>query len=317
MTSTESITESIILGPEIVIKSPALINHMIPCGNKIICGMCAESVQLFDIPTCKFTYKLKATGYTDVICCSSAENRIICGYKIMKVFDMDTMKILQSIKVKVPAFSGQIMSITITDSPISGESIIISSTNGVINMHNLNTGELVGKLNNPTEYLKHTLITLFNGSPNNSNYLLAVYNNRIGGEFNIDIIDIATNKCIRTLKGHTNRILNVLTSNNGQFLVSCSWDTTIKIWDTTSWECISTLTCNQSYITIFISPDDKLLISSVAKKIMIWDTTTGQCIKTILDEGIISFRPAIIVNNMIIYGTTEQRIKLIPFTISA
>lgn len=327
MTSIAPSTESLILGTKTIINSPAIIKHMIHCGDKIICGMYGDSIQIYDIQTRKFTHKFKATSHSDGICYSPFENIIICGDLRMRIFDINTRNLLKTLKINSPYGLNGVRSITITDSPISGDKIIISSTDEIISIHDLNTYELVGRLDNTKAYLKHTLI--IRPVHPGSNYLLAIFDDCPYREYkvdniyfksksDIDIIDIADNKCIKTLKGHNNRILNVLASSNGRFLVSCSWDTTIKIWDTTSWECIKTLQCNTSYIKIFISQDDKLLISLVNGKIMIWNISTGHCIKTILDQDIEdqdieSMGHVIIIDNMIVYSTSKKQIKFIPF----
>lgn len=320
MASTESILESITLGQEIVIKSPDIIKLLVPSDDKIICGMCSESVQLFHIPTQKFTTKLRATTHVNTIACYGTnqghpEKQIICGGANIRIYDMNTGKLKTTIKSRTKTGDNDISSVSVATNPVSGEPIILSSANDdVIYMWDLNTGQLVSKLENFKQYLKATLITrngLISGTRSD---LLAIYNSF--GKYDIDIIDIAANKCIQTLEGHTNKIIDVRATNNGRLLISSSWDNTIKIWDTTSWECIRTLTGHNSYInSIFISPDDKLLVSSDKRRINIWDIESGRCIKTIMDEWIRDC-PAIIHDNMIIYGTHQQRIKLIPYTTS-
>lgn len=326
MNSTETVPESgtetgqksISLGQEIVIKSPDIIKLLVPSDDKIICGMFSESVQLFDIPAQKFTTKLRATTHVNAIACYGtnqeyAEKQIICGGANIRIYDMNTGKLKTTIKSRTKTGDNDIKSMNIATNLVSGEPIIISSSNDdVIYMWDLNTGQLVSQLENPKQYLKATLITRNELITGTRNDLLAIYQSY--GEYTIDIIDIAANKCIRTLEGHTNKITDVRSSNNGRFLISSSWDKTIKIWDTTCWECIRTLTGHKSDInSISISLDDKLLVSSDKRRINIWDIESGRCIKTIVDEWIRNC-PAIIHDNMIIYGTEQQRIKLIPYT---
>ena len=45
--------------------------------------------------------------------------------------------------------------------------------------------------------------------------------------------------CINTLEGHTGSVYHAIIFKNQ--LISCSYDYTIKIWDTKTWDCLKTL----------------------------------------------------------------------------
>ena len=45
---------------------------------------------------------------------------------------------------------------------------------------------------------------------------------------------------IRTFKGHTGSVYSVAISPNGKYIVSGSWDKTIKLWDINTGELIRT-----------------------------------------------------------------------------
>ena len=62
----------------------------------------------------------------------------------------------------------------------------------------------------------------------------------------IKIWDVRTGELIKTLKGHTNRVVSVAFTPDDNFLVSGCYDETIKIWDIKTGECIKTLS-NKPY----------------------------------------------------------------------
>lgn len=309
------VTCTLILNTPISVKSPDIIKHMLidTSCKTIICGMSFESTQLFDFINLKFTTKMKASTMTNTICIH--ETHVLCGGKNdIKIYDKSNGKIVSKIKHKCVTGDDNVYSVIVcNNSYIHNHSpIILSSSNdNIINMWDFNTGKNIGNLNNPKQHPRSTLLNITNNS--GPTELLVLYN--AINDYGIDIIDIATNKYIRTLEGHTAKITCVQASNNGQLLISSSRDKTIKLWNTTTWNCIKTLSGHKSHInSIFVSPDNKLLSSTDTQHIHIWDIQTGECLKTITDNEI-NDCPAIIIENMIIYGTITQKIKLIPFTI--
>lgn len=88
--------------------------------------------------------------------------------------------------------------------------------------------------------------------------------------------------------GHHGAISCILSLDNG-YIASGSNDSTIKIWDPNTGECIQTLEGHSSPVKcLTILPDAKLVSGSYDKTIKIWDTKSGKCTKTLKEhhEGI-------------------------------
>jgi WD40 repeat protein len=69
---------------------------------------------------------------------------------------------------------------------------------------------------------------------------------------------------------------------NGQ-LVSGSGDKTIKLWNTSTGECLSTLIGHSSYVQCLDSTEnDHLISSSFDRTLKLWNTLTGECLRTIV-----------------------------------
>ncbi|MEH2159652.1 MAG: WD40 repeat domain-containing protein, partial [Nostoc sp.] len=88
---------------------------------------------------------------------------------------------------------------------------------------------------------------------------------------------------VNTLEGHSNVVISVAYSPNGQQLASASDDKTIKIWDVSSGQLLKTLTGHSSeVISVAYSPNGQQLASaSYDKTIKIWDVSSGQLLKTL------------------------------------
>jgi WD40 repeat protein len=60
-------------------------------------------------------------------------------------------------------------------------------------------------------------------------------------------------------------------------------DTTVKVWETTNWECIQTLSGHRGWImSLAFSPDrqHELITGSCDRTIKRWNLTTGECLGT-------------------------------------
>ncbi|KAM0259857.1 hypothetical protein ACHAQJ_003101 [Trichoderma viride] len=98
-----------------------------------------------------------------------------------------------------------------------------------------------------------------------------------------------TGRCsIRTFKGHENGVTCLQFDHN--ILATGSYDTTIKIWNVETGECIRTLRGHTSTIRTLQFDDAKLISGSFDKTIKIWNWHTGECISTLQGhtDGVLS-----------------------------
>ncbi|MHB9295703.1 putative serine/threonine-protein kinase PkwA [Pillotina sp. SPG140] len=77
---------------------------------------------------------------------------------------------------------------------------------------------------------------------------------------------------MRTLRGHQGSVRSVAYSPDERFIVSGSFDNTVKIWDAKSGRNLRTLTGHTSWVnSVAYSPDGRRIVSgSLDKTIKIW-----------------------------------------------
>jgi WD40 repeat protein len=95
-----------------------------------------------------------------------------------------------------------------------------------------------------------------------------------------DLLDL--DRPLLTLRGHQSWIFSVAWHPDGQKLISCSEDLTLKLWDIRTGQCLHTLVGHQKPIwSVVWSPDGQSLASSSSDcSIKIWNAQTGDCLHT-------------------------------------
>ncbi|MEI6380720.1 MAG: WD40 repeat domain-containing protein, partial [Cyanobacteriota bacterium ELA615] len=134
-----------------------------------------------------------------------------------------------------------------------------------------------------------------------------------GSDYTINIWDINTGECLKTLEGHTHVIWSVAITPDGQSIVSGSYDNTIKIWDINTGACIKTLEGHKNSVSsVVITPDGQYIVSgSYDNTIKIWDINTGTCIKTLEGHTDTIWSAAITPDGQyIVSGSDDKTIKI-------
>ena len=78
---------------------------------------------------------------------------------------------------------------------------------------------------------------------------------------------------MKTLQGHEHEVSSVEFLAGGDFLVSCSRDQTIKLWDTTSGYCVSTVRGHSDWVRRVTANNKGTLLASGSKdeSVIIWN----------------------------------------------
>ncbi|ETO22862.1 hypothetical protein RFI_14330 [Reticulomyxa filosa] len=101
---------------------------------------------------------------------------------------------------------------------------------------------------------------------------------------------------IRTYIGHRSEVTNLEMRPHGDYLVSCSSDRNVKLWDNRDKSCIMTFKSHQSTVNcVTFSPDAKWIASGDSNGVTkIWDISSGKPIHEFHDQhsiGVILYHP--------------------------
>jgi hypothetical protein len=85
--------------------------------------------------------------------------------------------------------------------------------------------------------------------------------------------------CRSVLEGHTDGVLAVVFSPDGQLVASASYDNTARVWEAATGSCRSVLKGHTSWVVaIVFSPDGQLVASaSHDNTVQVWEAATGSC----------------------------------------
>lgn len=104
----------------------------------------------------------------------------------------------------------------------------------------------------------------------------------VGGDKTVQIWDMETGRCLRTLKGHTGEVWSVVWSADQRQALSGALDNTVRLWDVETGRCLHVLKSdNSSSIrTVALSGDQRRALSGHGNNIMrLWDIETERCLR--------------------------------------
>jgi eukaryotic-like serine/threonine-protein kinase len=98
----------------------------------------------------------------------------------------------------------------------------------------------------------------------------------------IQIFDVATQRRIQSLTGHTDVVHALAWSHNGRYIASGSYDGTVRVWNASSGKLLLIYSKhNAEVLALSWSPDDSRIISSAfPSPTYIWASDTGQTLLT-------------------------------------
>lgn len=86
---------------------------------------------------------------------------------------------------------------------------------------------------------------------------------------------------VRTFKGHEDAITTVVVTADGRFAISGSRDTTLRLWDLTTGQCLRIFKGHkQAVLDAVITPDNRFVVSGSADATLrLWDLSTAKCFR--------------------------------------
>ena len=139
--------------------------------------------------------------------------------------------------------------------------ILCGTSDNLVNLYEINS-------------LNYDFIFSFIGHTLWVNCLTKINNNYFASASNdtkIKIWDYFNKKCIKTLEGHDDCILSIITLKQSNYLCSGAADLTIRIWDWEKKKCLFVLKGHEKWVKCVIQLDNEIIVSgSDDKTIKLW-----------------------------------------------
>lgn len=102
----------------------------------------------------------------------------------------------------------------------------------------------------------------------------------------LKVWELATGKCLHTMKGHTSVVRSVALTSDAGRAVSGSEDQTLKVWELVTGKCLHTLIGHTSWISsLAVTPNGRWALSGSGDGMLkVWDLTTGRCLHTMREN---------------------------------
>ena len=100
-----------------------------------------------------------------------------------------------------------------------------------------------------------------------------------GGDRAVRLWDIETGRCLRILRGHTDKVWSVEWSADKRFALSGGADKTVRLWDVETGCCLRVLERHKAGVYSAVWSADQKLVLSGSQDIRLWDAETGNCLR--------------------------------------
>lgn len=257
-----------------IAKHDILAVTFLPNTRYAIAGCADNTLRLLDLAQKTLVRKLEGhTKEVNSIAFFDRGNKVLSGSSdgLIKTWDIETGKCLTTME----GHGDRVLSVSIS----SDEQFVLSAgRDTTIRLWNLETGRCLRILKSQVNRINCVVF-----SPDDQYCYSCCADS-------INIWDIRKALLIKKLTGHTDMIQNLSVSHDNRFLVSGSWDKTLRIWETVSGKTISVLKGHRDRVlSVAFSHNSKFVISAGADcTVKLWEFATGRVLRTLTGhQGIV------------------------------
>lgn len=232
-------------------------------------GQCLRTLQGHTEKVFSVAFSPKTWGSTGGILASGSAD---CTVRLWDLETGQCLKVLQE-------HDDRVFSVCLSP---DNQAIASSSADQTVKLWAVNTGQCFQTLRGHSYWV---LCAAFSPIPSFPSLVRGVGGILASGSADqtVRLWDVETGQCLKILQGHTNQVMSVSFSPDGQTLASASADETVKLWAVRTGQCLKTLQGHTSQVlSISFNPQGNILASSSADEtIKLWDINTGECLKII------------------------------------
>lgn len=267
-------------------------------SNIIITGAFDKTIKIWNLETGECLKTLN--NHTDWVTCILLlpDDKFISGSddKTLKIWNLENYECLNTLLNQEGVFSLSL---------ISNNKVACGCRSGLINIWNLDNLSLLRSIK------AHSDLVIYLLSNDDELISCSVQHNDP-----IKIWNLETYECIQVLEGHSEKIYYLELTIDG-YLLSCSYDCTVKLWEMESGKMLKSISFNKPVYCVKVVDENVIAVGLADGEIIIYDLNNNEKMKTMLPQwrslpsSSSSNRLEILSNGSMLSGLNDGRLNLL------